>query len=153
MMDEKRQVRLLRMCFCLCYCPPLLLVIFCEFVLPFGCWVIADEVFLYWAKVAGVAAMLLCVPLALKLMALRPVADSVRKAEGASVPRYVRWSLVRLGLLWLAGLLNIVLYYLTLESSCAFCTLVAVVASAFCWPSLGRLEQETGKWLNDSGGK
>ena len=83
------------------------------------------------------------VPLALKLMSLKPVRASWLSGGPAAERNYVRWSLVRLALLFLVIFPNVCLYYMLWDSSFGCCALIGVLASLFCWPSQERWARET----------
>ena len=84
----------------------------------------------------------LCVPLALKLFSL----VLKKKIDYMTIPlalkRYVQWSMVRLGLLEAAIILNGLCYYLTLSNTGNLCMLIGLTASLFCLPSEKRLRNE-----------
>ena len=84
----------------------------------------------------------LCVPLALKLFSL----VLKKKIDLLTIPlalkRYVQWSMVRLGLLEVAIVLNVLCYYLTLSNTGNLCMLIGLTASLFCLPSEKRLRNE-----------
>ena len=59
-----------------------------------------------------------------------------------ALKRYVQWSMVRLGLLEVAIVLNVLCYYLTLSNTGNLCMLIGLTASLFCLPSEKRLRNE-----------
>ena len=69
----------------------------------------------YYFETIGILLTALCVPLALKLFSL----VLKKKIDYMTIPlalkRYVQWSMVRLGLLEAAIILNVLCYYLTLS--------------------------------------
>ena len=90
----------------------------------------------------GILLTALCVPLALKLFSL----VLKKKIDYMTIPlalkRYVQWSMVRLGLLEAAIILNVLCYYLTLSNTGNLCMLIGLTASLFCLPSEKRLRNE-----------
>ena len=69
-----------------------------------------------------------------------------KKIDFLTIPlalkRYVQWSMVRLGLLEVAIVLNVLCYYLTLSNTGNLCMLIGLTASLFCLPSEKRLRNE-----------
>ncbi len=96
----------------------------------------------YILQTAGILLMIVLVPLSLKLfgMVLRKKID--RAALEPAIGLYRKWSHIRLALLLLAGVYNLVTYYLTLNSACAFCVMIVLLASLFCLPGKGRVAKE-----------
>lgn len=96
----------------------------------------------YYMETAGILLTALCVPLALKLFSL----VLKKKIDLLTIPlalkRYVQWSMVRLGLLEVAIVLNVLCYYLTLSNTGNLCMLIGLTASLFCLPSEKRLRNE-----------
>lgn len=84
----------------------------------------------------------ICIPLSLKLFSL----VLTRKMDSYTFPialnHYKRWSLVRMGMLEFAILVNLVGYYLTLSSTGALCASIGLTASLFCYPSEKKLREE-----------
>ena len=96
----------------------------------------------YYFETIGILLTALCVPLALKLFSL----VLKKKIDYMTIPlalkRYVQWSMVRLGLLEAAIILNVLCYYLTLSNTGNLCMLIGLTASLFCLPSEKRLRNE-----------
>lgn len=121
---------------------PALLVAGCETdLLPVG-WHAGDARMLYIWETIGILTAFVCVPLALKLFSvvLKKKINEVHLTEALS--GYVFWSGIRLGILELAVLFNLIVYYLTLSNVGAFCALIALTASVFCLPGEKRMRQE-----------
>ncbi len=94
---------------------------------------------LYVAQVAGVALVLVCVPLAFRMMRLCFVARSIAGSRQA----YTRWALVRLSVLAVPMLFNTLAYYLlTGEATSAYLALISFVAMLFFWPTETRCDHE-----------
>lgn len=96
----------------------------------------------YMWETIGILLVIACVPASLKLFSF----VLKKKIDAASFPvalkKYETWSAIRLGILELAVLLNIVVYYFTLNNIGGFCALIGLAASLFCFPSENRLRQE-----------
>ena len=99
----------------------------------------------YVGQIAVVLTTLLCVPLALKLMAFRRIHQQV---EG-NLPRYYAYGLMRISLLGVPILLGLLVYYISLDASALYCALIAALAFLFIWPTMDRLERETA-WDSES---
>ena len=115
----KRAVRNLNISYVFFWVLPAFLLGAGEFdLLPVGALVDNPQA-TYYMETAGILLTALCVPLALKL-----------------------FSLVRLGLLEVAIVLNVLCYYLTLSNTGNLCMLIGLTASLFCLPSEKRLRNE-----------
>ncbi len=113
----KRAVRNLNISYVFFWVLPAFLLGAGEFdLLPVGALV--DNVqATYYFETIGILLTALCVPLALKLFSL----VLKKKIDYMTIPlalkRYVQWSMVRLGLLEAAIILNVLCYYLTLSNT------------------------------------
>lgn len=122
----------------------LLIALFETEVLPSG-WAVGQAAAEYYMSMTGVMMLLILVPVALKLFSFRFVRRVFSGTDVVMLPRRYRfWSEIRLAMLAVTGWINLTFYYLTLDTSCAFCALVALLALCFCWPSAEKLEHETG---------
>ena len=138
----KKRLRYLSAQYYLFWLLPILLVMAYEFdILPVGLYA-DDPRMMYVLETAGILTAIVCVPLSLKLfnIVLKKKIDEVHLEEAIS--KYILWSGVRLGVLEIAVLLNIFVYYLTLSNVGAFCGLIALTASVFCLPSEKRMREE-----------
>ena len=127
----KRAVRNLNISYVFFWVLPAFLLGAGEFdLLPVGALVDNPQA-TYYMETAGILLTALCVPLALKLFSL----VLKKKIDLLTIPlalkRYVQWSMVRLGLLEVAIVLNVNL-----------CMLIGLTASLFCLPSEKRLRNE-----------
>ena len=128
----KRAVRNLNISYVFFWVLPAFLLGAGEFdLLPVGALV--DNVqATYYFETIGILLTALCVPLALKLFSL----VLKKKIDYMTIPlalkRYVQWSMVRLGLLEAAIILNVLCYYLTLSNTGNLCMLIGLTASLFC---------------------
>ena len=59
-----------------------------------------------------------------------------------ALKRFVQMSIVRLGILEIAIIVNLLCYYLTLSSTGNLCMLIGLTASLFCLPSEKKLRNE-----------
>jgi len=121
--------------------PVLLMVGYETDLLPVGLYADDPRMMYIWETI-GILTAIVCVPLSLKLfnIVLRKKIDEVHLAEALS--KYIFWSGVRLALLEIAVLLNVFVYYLTLSNVGAFCALIALTASVFCFPGEKRMREE-----------
>lgn len=94
-----------------------------------------------WETV-GVILTLIFVPLPLRLFnwVLKKKIDTMTFPE--ALKSYLRWSAIRLGLLEIAVVANLIVYYASLNSIGGLCALIGLTASVFCLPSMGRLREE-----------
>ena len=127
----KRAVRNLNISYVFFWVLPAFLLGAGEFdLLPVGALV--DNVqATYYFETIGILLTALCVPLALKLFSL----VLKKKIDYMTIPlalkRYVQWSMVRLGLLEAAIILNVLCYYLTLSNTGNLCMLIGRYETVF----------------------
>lgn len=145
----KQIVRNLKMQYGLFWLLPALLAIAYETdLLPVGLYADDPQMMYVW-ETTGILTAIVCVPLSLKLFSvvLKKKISEVHLTEALS--GYLFWSGVRLGILEIAVLLNVFVYYLTLSNVGAFCGLIALAASVFCLPCEKRMCED----LNVTNGK
>lgn len=121
---------------------PILLVLAYEMDwLPVGLYADDPRMQYVW-ETTGILTAIVCVPLSLKLFSiiLKKKIDQVELTS--ALHKYVWWSGIRLGILEVAVLLNIIVYYFTLSNVGGFCGLIALTASLFCYPGEKRLREE-----------
>lgn len=99
----------------------------------------------YYLSLAGIAMIIIMVPMSLKLMSFRMVKASFAKNGMSVCSGYRRWSEIRMAMLAVAGWSNLVFYYLTLNPTASVCALIVALALLFCWPSGDKFEGETGQ--------
>ncbi len=92
----------------------------------------------YALEIMECALLLVCVPLALKLMSLR----SVRRSLQSCPSRYLPLATLRIALLALPLLMGLLLYFFMVDTSMLYCALIAAVAFLYIWPSESRLGKE-----------
>lgn len=143
-MEQKinKIIRNLRIQFFLFWLVPLSLVVGYEAGLLHEGMFADDPQMQYMWETIGILLVIACVPASLKLFSF----VLKKKIDAASFPvalkKYESWSAIRLGILELAVLLNIVVYYLTLNNIGGFCALIGLAASLFCFPTESRLREE-----------
>lgn len=82
------------------------------------------------------------IPFALRLFNLNLVKRIQELPLADALKSYRMWADIRLCLLFVPVLLNLSFYYLTLNTTGLFCTLMALLASLFCVPSENRIKNE-----------
>lgn len=93
----------------------------------------------YWFGICGIGLLLICIPVALKLMSFKRIKAAVKESTQA----YQTWSLMRLALLEVPLLFNTLAYYLLgCEPKFGYMALMIVVAHLFVWPSLDKMNYE-----------
>lgn len=134
-----RHIRLLRGLFCVIVITALALVVIFETSMAEGGQVAENDVAKYWMGIGGVAMVLAGVPLAMRMMRF----EAVRRSIAASPTGYLRWSILRLALLYVPLTFNVLAYYMTgCEATYAYLALIVAVAMLFVWPSRGKAEYE-----------
>ena len=101
----------------------------------------------YILTTIGILLTIVMIPLSLRIFNLNLVKRISKLSTFEALKSYRRWSEVRLSLLLVAALLNMSIYYLTLNTTGLFCSLMALLATLFCIPSIERLLKELD--LND----
>ncbi|MDL2212677.1 hypothetical protein LJC72_05985 [Bacteroides sp. OttesenSCG-928-D19] len=143
-MEEKinRAIRNLKIqYFALWLLPLLLIVLFETNILSEGVYADNPELQYLWETI-GILVVIACVPLSLKLFSfvLKKQIDDLSFLKALS--SYELWSGIRLLILGFAVLLNVLIYYFTLNNIGGFCALIGLTASLFCYPSEKRLREE-----------
>ena len=101
----------------------------------------------YILTTIGILLTIVMIPLSLRIFNLNLVKRISKLSTFEALKSYRRWSEVRLSLLLVAALLNMSIYYLTLNTTGLFCSLMALLATFFCIPTKERLLKELD--LND----
>ena len=96
----------------------------------------------YYFETAGILLTALCIPLSLKLFSLVLKKKIDNMTITFALKRYVQLSIVRLGILEIAIVVNLLCYYLTLSSTGNLCMLIGLTASLFCLPGEKKLRNE-----------
>lgn len=110
-------------------------------VLPEGT-LVGDPQAEYLVKVAGILLAVALIPLSLRLFSLSMIQSVQQRPLQEALVSYRRWCEVRLGLLLVPALINLSVYYWTLDNTGLFCVAMILVASLFCVPGEKRLKME-----------
>ena len=86
-------------------------------------------------NIAVVVLTIVGIPLAIRLFTLNTTKGLRRMNNDEALSSYHIWSVVRLGILCIAAVSGVVVYYLATSVSAAFCTLISLAATIYCWPS------------------
>lgn len=93
-------------------------------------------------QTAGILLTVGMIPVSLRLFSW----NLTKRVRELSLPEalksYRRWNEVRLSLLFVAAILNLSFYYLTMNTTGLFCGLMALLATLFCLPTRDRLLRE-----------
>lgn len=110
-------------------------------VLPQGI-LIDDAHTSYMLEVLGVLLTVCLIPFSLRLFNLSLVHLVKQRALESALISYRRWSEIRLALLLAPALVNLSVYYWTLETTGLLCSAMVMLASFFCVPGMKRLRSE-----------
>ncbi len=92
----------------------------------------------YAFQVVGCVLLLVCVPLALKMMSL----ERVQRRVKGNLRGYYTYALFRITLLSLPLFWGVMLYYLMMDVSMLYCALIAALSFIFVWPTESRMRHE-----------
>ena len=143
----KQLLKRLKIEFVAVWCLVLLLVVCYEVGLFTEGIFVGDVRMDYILTTIGILLTIVMIPLSLRLFNLNLVKRISKLSTFEALKSYRRWSEVRLSLLLVAALLNMSIYYLTLNTTGLFCSLMALLATFFCIPTKERLFKELD--LND----
>lgn len=121
--------------------PVILLILFETNVFNIGIYA-DDPTQQYIWETAGILIAIGLVPLSLKLFSVILKKKIDQQPFPVALKQYLYWSTIRLAILEIAVLLNILVYYFTLNNVGGLCALLALTASIFCLPSEKRLREE-----------
>lgn len=96
----------------------------------------------YILETMGILVTIAFVPLSLKLYSIVYTRYIQSAPLLKALKLYELWSSIRLLLLTIVVLLNIVVYYLTLDNIGGLCALIGVTASLFCLPGENKMRKE-----------
>ena len=96
----------------------------------------------YMLEVLGILLTVCLIPFSLRLFSLSLVRCVQQRTLMDAMASYRRWSEIRLALLLVPTLVNLSIYFWTLDTTGLFCAAMALVASLFCVPGKKRLEDE-----------
>lgn len=143
----KQLLKRLKIEFVAVWCLVLLLVVCYEAGIFTEGVFVGDARMDYILTTIGILLTIVMIPLSLRLFNLNLVKRITKLSTFEALKSYRRWSEVRLALLLVAALLNMSIYYLTLNTTGLFCSLMALLATFFCIPTKERLLKELD--LND----
>ena len=143
----KQLLKRLKIEFVAVWCLVLLLVVCYEAGIFTEGVFVGDARMDYILTTIGILLTIVMIPLSLRLFNLNLVKRISKLSTFEALKSYRRWSEVRLSLLLVAALLNMSIYYLTLNTTGLFCSLMALLATFFCIPTKERLLKELD--LND----
>ncbi len=143
----KQLLKRLKIEFVAVWCLVLLLVVCYETGIFSEGLFVGDARMDYILTTIGILLTIVMIPLSLRLFNLNLVKRISKLSTFEALKSYRRWSEVRLALLLVAALLNMSIYYLTLNTTGLFCSLMALLATLFCIPTKERLLKELD--LND----
>lgn len=96
----------------------------------------------YILGTAGILTTIALVPLSLKLFSF----TLIKKIKETTLPKalklYKVYSEIRIGILTAIVLMNIIIYYFTLQNLGGLCALIGLTASFFCLPSEKKIRKE-----------
>ena len=143
-MDEKVKslLRCLRIEYILFWALMLLTVVLYEAeVLPQGVYV-NDPKISYMLEVLGILLAVCLIPLSLRFFSVSLARCVKSRALSDAMVSYRRWSEIRLALLLVPAILNLSVYYWTLDTKGLLCAAMVAVAALFCVPGEKRLKAE-----------
>jgi hypothetical protein len=106
----------------------------------------------YILETIGILTTIALVPLSLKLFSVKLAKIKESGAE-ESLQLYQQWSTVRLMIIALVTYLNILIYYMTLNSIGGLCALIGLTASVFCLPGEKKIREELNLVTNNEENK
>jgi len=89
----------------------------------------------YTAESAGILLTVILTPVALKSFHNALVRMVYMEDDEARRRCYVKWCEIRLAMFVAVVLLNISVYYMTVDNMCGYCAIIGAIASLFCWPT------------------
>lgn len=110
-------------------------------ILPQGI-LVDDPRTAYMLEVLGVLITICLIPFSLRLFSLSLVRCVKHRALLDAIVSYRRWNEIRLALLLVPALVNLAVYYWTLETTGLLCAAMVMVASLFCVPGMKRIKNE-----------
>ena len=120
----------------------LVLIVLYEYdILPQG--IFTDDVLTgYMLQVCGILLAVGLIPLSLRLFSLSLIKYVRTLPLVEAVKSYRRWNEVRVCLLLVAALVNLSVYYWTMDTTGVLCAGMVLVASLFCVPGRERVVSE-----------
>lgn len=96
----------------------------------------------YILETIGILTTIALVPLSLKVFSVKLNKKIKMAGFENALKLYRQWSSVRLMIIAFITYLNIMIYYMTLNSIGGLCALIGLTASIFCLPSERKLREE-----------
>ncbi len=96
----------------------------------------------YMLQTTGVLLAVVMIPMSLRLFSLSLIKNVKRLPLMEALVSYRRWNEVRLAMLLAPAILNLSIYYWTLDNTGLLCAAMVMVASFFCVPGENRLKME-----------
>ncbi len=96
----------------------------------------------FYLQTTSILFTMISVPLALKAFHWILINKMDKTDQLKDIKKYIFLSAMRLTLLQLSTLINLVVYYLTDNSTGGLCALISITATLFCIPTKKRITQE-----------
>lgn len=96
----------------------------------------------YMLEVMGILLTVCLIPFSLRLFNLSLVRYVRQLVLEKALASYRKWNEVRLALLLVTAIVNLSIYYWTLDTTGLFCTIMVMLASFFCVPGMNRIKNE-----------
>ncbi|MBO5251712.1 MAG: hypothetical protein J6B31_06935 [Bacteroidaceae bacterium] len=96
----------------------------------------------YILQSVGILLTIGMIPFALRIFNLNLVKRIKELPLQQALKSYRIWADIRLCLLFVPAILNLQFYYLTLNTTGLFCSVMALIATLFCVPSESRIKNE-----------
>lgn len=142
MEEVKKMIRHLRIQYLLLWFLAILLC--CAYEVGF--WeegvLVGDSFSEYVLQVLGILLTLLLIPFALKMFRLAIVKRVSNLPFEQAIRSHRRWSEIRLAVFAVVVLVNLSIYYWTLNTIGLLCASIGALASFFCWPSFEQIKNE-----------
>ena len=88
---------------------------------------------------AAIVLTVVGIPLAMRLFTLNTTKGLRRMNNEEALASYHVWSALRMGILTLTAVFCIVVYYMVAHVSGAFCALMALCVTLYCWPTAEKI--------------
>ncbi|MDM8144565.1 hypothetical protein QUW02_01230 [Bacteroides eggerthii] len=109
-----------------------------------GVWIGTEMSEAFFFLLTATQLLTLCaIPVALKLLNWKSIRQQVTVPDQKGAQAYLRWNIVRCAILGGCLVLNLMVYYCTLEKANALCALILLFSYSFCWPSDAKRKAET----------
>lgn len=103
----------------------------------------AGDVYMdYILQTVGILLVICIIPFSLKLFNISLINRIKHLSFSEALKSYEKWSEIRIGFLFVPAIINLSIYYLTLNVTGALCACMALVASLFCIPNKTKILKE-----------